>query len=132
MSMSDLLSDMLTRIRNGLSAEHKEVVVPASKFRGQVLEVLVSEGYIRSYESREVRKGISEFVVSLKYFEGLPVIKEVARVSKPGRRVYRSVKEFPSVRNGLGILILSTPKGVMSDKAARDAKVGGEVLCKVF
>ena len=108
------------------------VSTPASKLRAWVLEVLASEGYIRGFERTKTDNGQGELVISLKYFEGTPVIREVKRVSKPGRRVYMSVKEIPSVRNGLGISIVSTPKGVMSDANARAANVGGEVLCTVF
>jgi small subunit ribosomal protein S8 len=108
------------------------VSTPASKLRAWVLEVLASEGYIRGFERATTDNGQGELVISLKYFEGVPVIREVKRVSKPGRRVYMSVKEIPSVRNGLGISIVSTPKGVMSDANARAANVGGEVLCTVF
>jgi small subunit ribosomal protein S8 len=108
------------------------VSTPASKLRAWVLDVLVSEGYIRGFERTKTDNGQGELVISLKYFEGTPVIREVKRVSKPGRRVYMSVKEIPTVRNGLGISIVSTPKGVMSDANARAANVGGEVLCTVF
>jgi small subunit ribosomal protein S8 len=132
MSMSDPLGDLLTRIRNGQQARKQSVVAPASKLRGTVLEVLVREGYIRGWERYNLREGIDEIRVDLKYLDGEPVIKEISRVSKPGRRVYAKIKDLPKVYNGLGISILSTPRGVMSDHEARQANVGGEVLCKVF
>ena len=132
MSMNDPLGDMLTRIRNAQMRGKSIVISPASALRARVLEVLLSEGYIRGYEKKSTSNGQGEFEISLKYYEGEPVIRELKRVSKPGRRVYMSVKEIPSVRNGLGLSIVSTPKGVMSDAAARSANVGGEVLCTVF
>jgi len=132
MSMTDPLGDMLTRIRNGQSARKSVVNSPASKLRANVLEVLKREGYIRGYSQSEVRPGIAELHIELKYHEGLPVIKEISRVSKPGRRVYTKIKDMPRVASGLGIAILSTPRGVMSDAEARAANVGGEVLCQVF
>ncbi len=132
MAMSDPLGDMLTRIRNGQVAKKSTVPVPASKMRARVLDVLQREGYIRGYSSLEQRPGVSELTVELKYFDGEPVIKEIARVSKPGRRVYSSIKDLGLVYNGLGISILSTPKGVMSDAEARENNVGGEVLCRVY
>jgi small subunit ribosomal protein S8 len=132
MMMNDPLGDMLTRIRNAQMRGKSTVSTPASKLRGWVLDVLTSEGYIRGYERVATDNGQGEIVISLKYFEGTPVIREVKRVSKPGRRVYMSVKEIPVVRNGLGISIVSTPKGVMTDANARAANVGGEVLCTVF
>ena len=132
MSVNDPLGDMLTRIRNAQMRGKSTVRTPASKLRAWVLDVLASEGYIRGYERASTENGQGELVISLKYFEGEPVIREVKRVSKPGRRVYMGVKEIPSVRNGLGVSIISTPKGVMSDAAARSANVGGEVLCTVF
>ncbi len=132
MSMTDPLADMLTRIRNGQRARKTSVAAPASRFRKSVLDVLVREGYIRGYEEVEVRKGVSELKIELKYHEGAPVISQIARVSTPGRRVYSGAKDLPRVYNGLGISILSTPRGVMSDFEARQANVGGEVLCKVF
>ena len=132
MAMTDPLGDMLTRIRNGQLRGKSVVKVPASNMRGRVLNVLKEEGYIRSYERQEQDNNKSEFEVQLKYHEGEPVIQTIARVSKPGRRVYSSVREFPRVSNGLGILIVSTPKGVMTDNQARAANVGGEVLCSVF
>ena len=132
MSMNDPLGDMLTRIRNAQMRGKSTVSSPASTLRASVLEVLLSEGYIRGYEKAATANGQGEFVISLKYYEGEPVIRELKRVSKPGRRVYMGVKDIPSVRNGLGVSIVSTPKGVMSDAAARSANVGGEVLCTVF
>ena len=132
MSMSDTLGDMLTRIRNGQSAQKKVVDAPASRFRGNVLDVLKREGYIRNFSQIEKRPGIIEFKIELKYFDGKPVISEIKRVSTPGRRVYSSINDLPKTYNGLGISILSTPRGVMSDNEARAAQVGGEVLCQVF
>lgn len=132
MSMSDPLGDLLTRIRNGQRANKATVTAPSSKFRLNVLEVLKREGFIREYHTTELSAGISEITIELKYNEGEPVIQEIARVSKPGRRVYSKIKELPRVYNGLGITILSTPQGVLSDAEARAANVGGEVLCRVF
>lgn len=132
MSMSDPLGDMLTRIRNGQRANKSVITVPASKLRSNVLDVLQREGYIRGYSWAEIRSGIAELTVELKYSEGQPVIREINRVSKPGRRVYSGIRKFQPIYNGLGIAILSTPRGVMSDSEARAANVGGEVLCQVF
>ena len=132
MSMSDPLGDMLTRIRNGQSARKSVVSSPASRLRANVLQVLQREGYIRGFSQDEVRKGIAEIKIELKYSDGEPVIKEIKRVSRPGRRVYSKIKDLSRVYNGLGIAILSTPRGVMSDNEARAANVGGEVLCQVF
>lgn len=132
MSMNDPLGDMLTRIRNAQMRGKSTVITPASKLRAWVLDVLADEGYIRGYEKTTGADGHPALNISLKYFEGTPVIREIKRVSKPGRRVYMGVKDIPSVRNGLGVSIVSTPKGVMSDAAARSANVGGEVLCTVF
>lgn len=132
MAMSDPLGDMLTRIRNGQRAHKKAVTVPASRLRSNVLEVLQREGYIRGYSWAELRPGVAELTVELKYSEGEPVIREIARVSTPGRRVYAGIKKLQPVYNGLGISILSTPRGVLSDNEARAANVGGEVLCRVF
>ena len=132
MSMSDTLGDMLTRIRNGQTANKSVVDAPASRFRGNVLDVLKREGYIRNFSQVEKRPGINEFKIELKYYDGKPVISEIKRVSTPGRRVYSSINDLPKTYNGLGISILSTPRGVMSDNEARAAKVGGEVLCQVF
>jgi small subunit ribosomal protein S8 len=132
MSMSDPLGDMLTRIRNGQMANKPVVMAPASRLRETVLEVLRREGYIRGFAAHDVSVGRRELNIELKYQNGEPVIRELRRVSKPGRRVYAGVKELPRVYNGLGIAILSTPRGVMSDAEAREAHVGGEVLCMVF
>ncbi|WP_336279391.1 30S ribosomal protein S8 [Bartonella sp. CB175] len=132
MSMSDPLGDMLTRIRNALCRKKGKVITPASKLRARVLDVLQSEGYIRGYNQVDFGDGKSEIEIELKYFEGMAVIREISRVSKPGRRVYVSAKSIPQVANGLGISILSTPKGVMADHEAREQNVGGEILCRVF
>ena len=131
MPMTDPLGDMLTRIRNGQQAKKDSILTPASKLRAFVLDVLQREGHIRGYSEEQVggQKGLR---IELKYFEGQPAIKHVARVSKPGRRVYSGSKDLPIVRNGLGITIVSTPKGVLSDAEARDQNVGGEVLAEVF
>ncbi|MFC4624968.1 30S ribosomal protein S8 [Daeguia caeni] len=132
MSVSDPLGDMLTRIRNAVSRKKTKVTTPASKLRARVLDVLQAEGYIRGYTQSEFENGKAEIEIELKYYEGVPVIREITRVSKPGRRVYVSVKSIPQVANGLGISILSTPKGVMADHEAREQNVGGELLCRVF
>ena len=129
--MNDPLGDMLTRIRNAQMRGKSTVRTPASKLRAWVLDVLADEGYIRGWSNVEGTKH-PEIEISLKYFDGTPVIRELKRVSKPGRRVYMGVNEIPQVRQGLGLSIVSTPKGVMSDAAARSANVGGEVLCTVF
>jgi small subunit ribosomal protein S8 len=130
--MTDPLGDMLTRIRNGQQAQKSTVVAPASKMRANVLDVLKREGFIRGYSQYNLRPGLDEIKIELKYHEGEPVIREISRVSKPGRRVYSKIKDLTRVYNGLGISILSTPRGVMSDTEARVANVGGEVLCQVF
>lgn len=130
--MTDPLGDMLTRIRNGQRARKTAVVAPASKLRMRVLDVLQREGFIRGYSEYEVRAGVRELKIELKYHEGDPAIREISRVSKPGRRVYSSISDLPRVYNGLGVSILSTPRGVISDAEAREAHVGGEILCKVF
>jgi small subunit ribosomal protein S8 len=132
MSMSDPLGDMLARIRNGQRARKNVIESPASKIRANVLEVLQREGYIRGFTRQEVRPGVAELKIELKYVDGEPVIREITRVSKPGRRIYSRIADLPSIYNGLGIAILSTPRGVMSDNEARAANVGGEVLCRVF
>ena len=132
MSMTDPLGDMLTRIRNGQQARKDSVLTPASKLRARVLDVLQREGYIRGYSDADSQTAQASLRIDLKYFEGQPAIQHVARVSKPGRRVYSGAQELPRVRNGLGIVIVSTPKGVLSDAEARDQNVGGEVLCQVF
>jgi small subunit ribosomal protein S8 len=131
MTMSDPLGDMLTRIRNAQMRKKSKVTSPGSRLRERVLDVLQSEGYIRGY-SQVDQDGKAELEIELKYYDGEPVIREIERVSRPGRRVYASVKNIPRVSNGLGVSILSTPKGVMSDAEARDQNVGGEVLCRVF
>lgn len=130
--MNDPLGDMLTRIRNAQLRGKSTVKTPASKLRGWVLDVLQNEGYIRGYVAKTGENGHPELEISLKYFDGVPVIKELKRVSKPGRRVYSGVREIPSVRQGLGVAIVSTPHGVMSDAQARAANIGGEVLCTIF
>ncbi|SLN69064.1 30S ribosomal protein S8 [Roseovarius albus] len=130
--MNDPIGDMLTRIRNAGMRGKSTVMVPASKMRVRVLDVLAGEGYIRGYEDTTGANGHPAIEVSLKYFEGAPAIREMKRVSKPGRRVYMSVKDIPSVRQGLGVSIVSTSQGVMSDASARAANIGGEVLCTVF
>lgn len=130
--MSDPLGDLLTRIRNGQRARKSTVLTPASRLRSNVLDVLKREGYIRGFSQRETGPGIRELTIELKYHDGEPVIRKISRVSTPGRRVYSRIKDLPRVYNGLGISIISTPRGVMSDAEARAANVGGEVLCRVF
>lgn len=132
MAMSDPLGDMLTRIRNGQMASKNAIQAPASKLRANVLEVLRREGYIRGFETVDLGDGKSELKIELKYHNGEPVIRELRRVSKPGRRIYKGVNDLPSVYNGLGIAIVSTPRGVVSDAEARELRVGGEILCTVF
>ena len=132
MAMNDPVGDMLTRIRNAQMRRKTKVSTPGSRLRARVLDVLQSEGYIRGYSTTEYGNGRTEFEIELKYFEGEPVIRQISRVSKPGRRVYSSVTAMPRVANGLGITILSTPQGVMADHEAREKNVGGEVLCTVF
>jgi len=132
MSLSDPLGDMLTRIRNAQRSRQTRCIAPASRLRENVCEVLKREGYIRAWRSEELRPGVRQIQIELKYSEGEPAIKEITRVSKPGRRVYSKIRELSKFYNGLGISILSTPRGVMSDNEARAANVGGEVLCRVF
>lgn len=132
MTMTDPLSDMLSRIRNGQRANKSSVLCPASKLRSNVLEVLKREGYIRGYVTESTENGLPQIRIELKYHDGSPVIRELRRVSKPGRRVYSGIQDLKRIYNGLGISILSTPRGVMSDGEARAANVGGEVLCTVF
>jgi small subunit ribosomal protein S8 len=132
MAMNDPLGDMLTRIRNAQMRRRPKVSTPASNMRGRVLDVLAEEGYIRGYTRVEQKGEIPEFEIELKYFNGQPAIREIERISKPGRRVYSPVKDLPTVANGLGVAILSTPKGVMSDAKAREENVGGEILCNLF
>lgn len=131
MNINDPVGDLITRIRNAHLRGRSKTVSPASTLRARVLQVLKDEGYIRDFREIE-NEGRKELEIELKYFEGTPAIHEIQRVSKPGRRVYSSIKDLRLVRNGLGISIISTPKGVMSDAAARDANVGGEVLCEVY
>ncbi|WP_260482414.1 30S ribosomal protein S8 [Sphingomicrobium flavum] len=131
MAMTDPLGDMLTRIRNGQQARKDSILSPKSKLRAHVLDVLQREGYIRGYSDEELA-GQAGLRIELKYFEGQPAIQHVARVSKPGRRVYSGSKDLPTIRNGLGITIVSTPRGVLSDAEAREQNVGGEVLAEVF
>ena len=130
--MNDPLGDMLARIRNAQLRRKSTVRTPASKLRAWVLDVLADEGYIRGYEKTADERGHPALEISLKYFDGAPVIREMKRISKPGRRVYMAAKDLPAPREGLGVSIVSTPRGVMSDTAARQANVGGEVLCTVF
>ncbi len=132
MTVSDPLGDMLTRIRNAQMRNRSKVSTPASKLRARVLDVLREEGYIRGYAEIEYGGGKTEFEIELKYYDGSPVIRDIKRVSTPGRRVYSSVQDLPTIANGLGVAILSTPKGVMSDTRARAENVGGEILCSVF
>jgi small subunit ribosomal protein S8 len=132
MAVNDPIGDMIARIRNAQMRAKSKVSMPSSKQRERVAEVLKEEGYIRGYASVAHASGRNELEIELKYFDGTPVIREIERVSKPGRRVYASVKTLPRVNNGLGIAIVSTPKGVMADHAAREANVGGEVICTVF
>ena len=132
MAINDPLGDMLTRIRNAQQRRRPKVVTPASNLRARVLDVLAEEGYIRGYTRTDHKAGLSELEIELKYTNGQPAIREIERVSKPGRRVYSPVRDIETVANGLGVAILSTPKGVMSDTRAREEKVGGEVLCNVF
>ena len=132
MSLSDPIGDMLTRIRNAQLRRRDVVQTPASTLRGRVLDVLKSEGFIRGYSESKMDNGVAQFDIELKYSDNAPVIRTIERVSRPGRRVYASVKNIPSVANGLGVSILSTPKGVMADHEARSQNLGGEVLCRVF
>ncbi len=132
MSVNDPIGDMLARIRNASMRGKSTVRTPSSKVRKWVLDVLASEGYIRGYTDAKSEYGHPEIEISLKYFEGQSAIRELKRVSKPGRRVYSGVRDIAPVRQGLGISIVSTPRGVMSDAKARTDNVGGEVLCTVF
>jgi small subunit ribosomal protein S8 len=132
MQLNDPLGDLIARINNAQMRKKPKVSTPGSRLRANVLEVLKTEGFIRGYSSVEHKDGRSELEIELKYFDGQPVIREISRVSKPGRRVYVAVRSLPRVNNGLGVAILSTPKGVMADHDAREANVGGEVLCTVF
>jgi len=132
MAINDPLGDLLTRIRNAQMRRKEKVSSPGSKLRANVLDVLKEEGYIRGYSTTDFGDGRTEFEIELKYFDGQPAIKEIERVSRPGRRVYADVASVPRVANGLGVIIVSTSKGVMADHVARDQNVGGEVLCRVF
>jgi len=132
MAVNDPIGDMIARIRNAQMRNKSKVSMPGSKQRERVLEVLKTEGYIRGFASVAHASGRNELEIELKYFDGAPVIREIERVSKPGRRVYASVRALPRINNGLGVAILSTPKGVMADHDARDANVGGEIICTVF
>jgi small subunit ribosomal protein S8 len=132
MTMSDPLADMIARIRNGQKARKPQVSVPAAKLHTAVLGVLKEEGYIRGFADKEVRKGVRETVVDLRYHEGQPAIREIERISSPGRRIYSGIKTLARPHGGLGVAIISTPQGVMSDSAARTKNVGGEVICRVY
>lgn len=132
MAMNDPVGDMLTRIRNAQMRRRPKVATPASSLRARVLDVLAEEGFIRGYTRVEMKGELPQFEIELKYYNGQPAIREIERVSKPGRRVYSPVKDIPTVANGLGVAILSTPKGVMSDARAREENVGGEILCNIF
>jgi small subunit ribosomal protein S8 len=132
MSINDPISDLIARIHNAQMRKKSKVSTPGSRLRVSVLDVLKSEGFIRGYAKVDHSDGRSELEIELKYFDGQPVIREISRVSKPGRRVYVAVRNLPRINNGLGVAILSTPKGVMADHDAREANVGGEVLCTVF
>lgn len=132
MVMTDPLGDMFSRIRNAHLRRKSSVCSPASRLRRCVLDVLKREGYIRGFDEREIRKGVCEFLIELKYHEEAPVIQRLERISKPGRRVYSGIRSLPRVCNGLGVAILSTPRGVLSDEEARRANVGGEILCTVL
>ena len=132
MQLNDPIGDLIARINNAQMRKKPKVSAPGSRLRANVLEVLENEGFIRGYAAVEHKDGRSELEIELKYFDGEPVIREMSRVSKPGRRVYVAVRNLPRINNGLGLAILSTPKGVMADHDARDANVGGEVLCTVF
>ena len=132
MAFADPIGDMIARIRNAQMRQLSKVVIPSSKFRGKILDVLKQEGYISDYKVLSEKKYKGSFSVNLKYYNGLPVIKEIKRISKPGRRVYSRANSIPRVMNGLGLAILSTPKGVMSDTEARKNNIGGEIICRVF
>jgi small subunit ribosomal protein S8 len=132
MSMSDPLADMIARIRNGQKARKPQVAVPAAKLHTAVLGVLKEEGYIRGFADKEIRKGVRETIVDLRYHEGQPAIREIERISSPGRRIYTGIKALTRPHGGLGVAIVSTPQGVMSDATARTKNVGGEVICRVY
>ena len=132
MSFTDPIGDMLARIRNGQLRLLKKIEMPSSAFKGKILEVLQKEGFILNYSLDQTNKTKTKFIIDLKYNSGSPVINNIERISKPGRRFYSSAESIPKIQNGLGIAIISTPKGVMTDTEARKAKVGGEIICKVF
>lgn len=132
MSFSDPIGDMLTRIRNGQKARKSTITSPASTLRENILEVLKEEGYIRGYAREKLSEGIDQITIELKYYENQPVIQTLTRISKPGRRVYAKIKDLKPINNGLGVIVLSTPKGILSDGKARELNVGGEILCNVF
>ena len=132
MTIVDPIGDMFTRIRNGLMRNLNTVNIPASKFRSKILEILKSEGYINNFYIEKNDNNTKTIKVDLKYYEGSPVIKEIKRISKPGRRVYSKATSIPKIQNGLGMAIISTPQGVMSDMQARKNNIGGEIICKVF
>ena len=132
MNLGDPIGDMITRIRNAQMRASDNVLVPSSKFRAKILDILKKEGYISDYKLVSDIKNKSFFVVDLKYQNGLPVIKEIKRVSKPGRRIYAKADSISKIQNGLGIAIMSTSKGVMTDSDARKQNIGGEILCRVF
>jgi small subunit ribosomal protein S8 len=132
MSFTDPIGDMISRIRNGQMRQHIKVEMPASSFKGKILEVLKREGFILNYTLEQSEEQKTKFTIDLKYNSGSPVINNIERISKPGKRFYSSAQSIPKIQNGLGIAIVSTPKGVMTDSEARKAKVGGEIICKVF
>jgi len=132
MSLTDPVGDMIARIRNGQMRSHVKIEMPASSFKGKILEILKREGFILNYSLDQTNKSKTKFSINLKYNSGSPVINNIERISKPGRRFYSSAQSIPKIKNGLGIAIISTPKGVMTDTEARKAKVGGEIICKVF
>ena len=132
MSLTDPIGDMLSRIRNGQMRQHSKVEMPASSFKGKILEILKREGFISDYTLNQTEENKSKFLIDLKYSSGSPVINNIERISKPGRRFYSSAESIPKIQNGFGIAIVSTPKGVMSDQQARANNVGGEILCEVF
>ena len=132
MSLSDPIGDMLARIKNSQMRSQKKVEMPSSKFKTKIAEILKSEGYIIDFYLDENKEKIKSIIVVLKYYEGQPVIKEIKRVSKPGRRVYSRAMSIPKVKNGLGLAILSTSKGIMSDAEAIKNNLGGEIICRIF
>ena len=132
MSLNDPIGDMLARIKNSLLRNHKNVELPSSKFKVKIAEVLKNEGYISNFFLEKKENNKKNLKVDLKYYEGNPVIKEIKRVSKPGRRIYSRANSIPKIQNGLGLAIISTPKGVMSDNEARKNNIGGEIICRVF